>query len=207
MQKITSGILQIVSKALRLDTKGSEITEFDDAVVQQALNIEGLIRRGGTVQSAEGVFKFTQANTHAVADTQNNSANPYDLFNTLLGATDAIDRYDVWFLGMHVTKSSGAGNITFARMTVQVPASNLLTSVASQSSNLWLGAFDGPQVSVGTIDPVPELGSGKVWVRAGIRVPRGSTFVFQSVSDGAAVCHASLALGLFPKGLGQDIAF
>ena len=203
MQKITSGILQLVAKSLRLDTKGAETTELDDGVVSQVLNLEGLIRRGGTVQRAEGIFLLTQENTHAAADTQTGSVNPYTLFDTFLGASGggAIDRLDIYALRTHVTKVSGAGNPTAARSTIQVPSSNAVNS--GSSLNYWLEAW-AALVTVGTINPMTIRGSGEVLCKVNLRVPRGSTFVFQSVSDGACVVSQHWALGLFPKALGQD---
>lgn len=207
MQPVDSQVLHLVSKALRLASAGAQETFFDDATLNQTFDVTGVARRGLTLASTTGIHGASIINTHAVANTQSNTVDPWALAAAAVAPFPAAipDYLDLWILWASAFTSAGAGAFTGADFTMLIPAANeafgaggsVGMRLATFTSELAIGGTIGSQLSQST------TGAG-IPARLGTRIPRNGTLRFRSVSTGAATYRLDMFLGLFPIGMGQD---
>ena len=69
MKRIDSDALGILTKALGLTGAGSQLTELADGVVDQALDVVPIVRRGRVIGASEGLFTAIMRNVHTDAET------------------------------------------------------------------------------------------------------------------------------------------
>jgi len=217
VQEVDSQALQLVAKVLQLSTGGSELTEFQDELLQQALDVSAIVRRGLTVAGSEGIFTASILNTHVGSDTITNDVNPY----TMVGATFVGNawpnpvgpEFDVWVLqanGINVTAPGDFGGGFWG--LISDPNAMAWRNEANALAQIEPHSLYLQEVTFGGSVHLSDNSGVSLWSHFGqtrLRVPRGADtrIRFQTVKSGvgAASYKLKLTLGLFPTGMGQDV--
>jgi len=207
---IDSGALSILNRILGLaGSGGSQRTELEDGLVTQVLDVASIVRRSRAASGSEGIFYGLLQNTHAVANSQSSTIDPYApgtlQWNTYPASIP--DGFDVWVLGCS----------SFSTLTGSNFSEGILELISSERHLGWAvdqaGAAIGGAIALSTVLARWDIaGSFNInltheeqsFVKAGIRVRRGQTISFSSTSSGALTTRVAVILGVFPSALGQD---
>lgn len=198
MRKIDSAVLQSIARSLRLFGSGSPETEYDDGVLQQVLDVGPLIRRGGALGPTEGLWTAGIVNTHAAADSQSTSVNPYAIVAPASGFPSPIpEGSDVWIWGFSANLNVGVAGSGF--LGVNYPTTRAAFGVTSSQQVVFM--FNGDVLVAGVTFALPVPG---YHVDRAVRVPRGTTIRWDTTSAAAGQAIGRFIIGVFPAGLGQD---
>lgn len=217
MKQIQSDALVIVKRMLGLAGGLMDApTSLDDGTVSQVLDVTSALRRGRAGGAASGWFYGVMQNVHPAADTQTSVIGPYAPTQTLVPVISAWPGqvpvgFDVHVIGGSIQRTAGAGALTGGSLFLAVAASDQAWGVDQAGARVtaspaiiiarWTGLDTGSAIDIGI------TGDGSTFARMGLRMPRGSSFNFRTVSAAAATYRLTLLMGLFPESLGQDVAF
>lgn len=209
MKTIDSGALTLLNRSLGLAGTGSQLTSLDDGLVNQVVDVAGIVRRSRTFGA--GVFYAVFQNAHAAANTQISSVNVYAPGAVSVAPYPGTmpDGYDVWVLGAAGLVTAG-GNFSTGLLSIQALERQVGIAV-DESGSLIAGTRSTEQglvrwdsaVTTGGISPLLTE-AGEIFAPMGIRVPEGATMRFRSTSGGVGTFRAIVTLGVFPVGMGQD---
>jgi len=217
VQEVDSGALALVSRILQLSTTGSQLTEFQDELVQQSLDVSAFVRRALTPIGSTGIYTATILNTHVGNDTITTDVNPRTPGTTFVGNgyPDPVpENLDVWILQAYAEAVSGTdANFTSGALT-------LITDLLGMGWRNEAGASAQNQL-LQTWDVVKTRGSIALLfddaynaytaaffqtIPLRLRHTADPRIRFQTVHGAGAATHKLLlTLGLFPAGLGQDV--
>ena len=217
MREVDSPALKLVHKALQI-AGTPQNAQFDTAILQQVLDVSGLVRRAMSVapEAFGGVFLGTIRNVHAAASQEVSDVDPYNVGAIANGAYPAeiSDRFDVWVLGVQGFILSGAVSIDRADVSLVIPAAQVgwdsagtpvpLKNILQMWDNTYADG-QGNNVLIGGFAEAVRANMRQGPFRP-TRVPRGALLRFASDSAGISTYIASLTLGVFPVGMGQDFA-
>lgn len=211
MKRITSQALDLVNRVLGLTGAGSPETQLTDGIVDQALDINPIIRRGLTPAASTGLYTGRISNIHAGSGTITTTVEPY---NVATGATGSFTApipagLEIWLLTAAVRQVSGTGTLA-ALLHVAWPGTNRGFGVDSAGAAigggadyavaLWDSVLAAPGMTVGLLE------SGAPLAKIGLRFPRGGgTMSFSTTASALATFDCHIVLGLFPISLGQDV--
>jgi len=210
-KRIDSDALQILTKSLGLTGAGSQVTELTDGVVDQALNIVPIVRRGRTQVATDGIYTATMRNSHTGATTITNTIEPYNVVTTLIVAPypDPVGpQFDIWLLAAAIRQVSGTGTLS-ATLSIRYPGSQ---GWGRTEGGTFVGVAQAHRlahwdalVTVGTAFAV-LAGSEQPTAFIKTRIPRGGAteLIFITVSSATSSYDCQLTLGVFPVALGQD---
>lgn len=211
MKRITSQALDQINRVLDLTGVGSPVTELTDGIVDQALDVNPIIRRGLTPAAQTGLYNAIIRNIHGAGNTITTAVTPYDIATGARGSfTAPIPRnLELWLLAAAIRQVSGTGTLA-ALLHTAWPGTNLGFGVDSAGAAVtggadfaiasWDSVLAAPGMTVGLLE------SGAPLARIGIRFPRGGgTLSFSSTSSAVATFDCHLVWGLFPISLGQDV--
>jgi len=217
MKRVDSDALGIVTKSLGLSGSGSQITELEDGIVGQTLDIVPLARRGRTHADVQGLYYPTLRNAHTDASTVTNAIDPYNVGTVLdVPPYPAVmpDLFDIWLLGASIRHVSGtASGFSLGTLSLTVGTRSqgfgrsevgTLVLVAQPQRLAFWDAIATDATAFGLLNLV-----GQPHAKFGMRLPRGgggSTLTFVSVSTVTVAVDLQLQLGVFPVALGQDAA-
>jgi len=211
MKKIDSDALGVLNKALGLTGRGSQVTELTDGVVDQALDIGPIVRRGRTAAGTEGIFVFRLRNGHTDAQSLTTIINPFNLAAGIAIAPfpDPIpDLFDLWILNASVLRVSGTGTLS-AALFANYPASvmgvskqgggTLAIGITSHALAFW-DALISENITFALLNQLGPL------AKIGIRLPRSTLtqLVWATTSSATSIYDIIITVGLFPVALGQD---
>ena len=208
MKKIDSDALGTLQKSLGLSGAGSPITELADGIVDQALDVVPVIRRGRTQAATEGLYVAELINVHAAADSRTATLVPFQPTTTAIAPypSPMDSRFDVWLLSASLQQTAGAGTLS-AALFMNSPAGvmGLSTTGAAGIAGHTLAFWDATateNITFGLLN-----GANGPLAKLGFRLPRGITtqLVFASTSSEAATFACFLIMGVFPVALGQDV--
>ncbi len=208
MQEIDSSVLSRVSKVLQLSTPGSEITEFQDEVLQQTLDVGPIARRGLTLTLTEGIYGASILNTHTgVQATITTIVDPWNLAGAETAPFPAAipESMDLWLLMASAFTGTGGGSFDSADLTLIVPARNRAFGAAGSVGMRIMGLNSEIALVGGNFLSQNTTPEG-IPLRIGMRVPRGATIRWRTRNGGATspTFQVDMFLGLFPASLGQD---
>jgi len=214
MKRIDSQALGILTKSLGLSGSGAQLTELTDGIVDQALSVNELIRRGRTLAGSEGIFTAIMRNVHTASEVLSTTVPPYVVpaGNTVAPWPSPIPRgFDVWLLSATVRQATGAGTLAavlYLDYSIAQQGWGVTDSGGGITSaeRIPLAFWDALATVSNEFGVLNQLGTN---AKIGIRIPRpmdlGDTnIVFVSSSSLTATFDCQLVLGLFPTGLGQD---
>jgi len=212
VKKIDSDALGILTKSLGLTGAGSPVTELQDGVVDQSLDIAPIVRRSRTQGVTTGIYYGIMDNVHTDSETLTTSVFPY---NVTVGAQAPYPvpmplQFDIWLLAASVFRASGAGTLTGSLQLLGNTsrqgwgvddggaATGLVTNI--QAIALW-DTLIGSGITFGRM----ALNGRPMWMQS-FRLPRGTAteLRFVSLSSLTATFRCIVTLGVFPVALGQD---
>ena len=214
MKRIDSDALGVLNKALGLSGRGSPVTELTDGIVDQALDVAPIVRRGRTLAGNQGIFTAVLRNIHTGATTVSNSIDPYKVPSTGLIApypSPMPDLFDVWLLQAAMRRESGSGSIN-GLLQYQYSAANQGWGV----DNTGAAVVGSDPVALAHWDAVATVGTNIFGVLTSadqplsaarpFRLPRGvdGPLIFTTASSAISTYDCQLTLGVFPVSLGQD---
>lgn len=214
MQEVDSQALQLVSRALRLSTPGAQRTDFTDEQLIQVLDVSALVRRGLALAETAGVFDAVLSNVHAAAGTLTSTVNPYQAGAAAIAPFPAAvpDDMEAWLLGASCEQIGGSGTFKGALYLNPDDSSQGFgindSGVPVVRSNAKPLAFWDSMVTAS--QTIGLEGGQRAFQKIGLRLPRmrqaGSGLIWASVASAATTFDCQLWIGLFPIGMGQDIA-
>jgi len=226
---MNSQALVLLDRILGLSGPGGEqYTTLDDGNVQQVLEISEVARRSLTPAGSSGLFTIIARNTSTVVSAlHSQDIDPYNLAAELTLTADTngwpvpVGRgFDVWLIGASMW-SGYAANIDFGQLNMLMPESataiyqhqtdNATPVQATDTSTHQLVVWDTPldeDVMPGATDMRTwATENGTIYVPFNMRLVRGVKLnwitYFNAVT---ATAYVNLIMGIFPEGLGQDIA-
>ena len=210
VKRIDSDALEDVNRALGLTGAGSQITELNDGVVDQVLEIGRLARRGRTQSATAGLYYPTLRNVHTAADGEETIIDVYNV-----GAVAVVPPYpnpmplqfDVWLLGASVRLVSGSGTIG-AALSLRVGTRAQGFGLDDSGSQI-LVSQDIRLIHWNTLITVNSntfavKNDRNPFGAVGLRIPRNSSLRFATSSSATATFDCQLMIGVFPAALGQD---
>jgi len=210
---LRSDSLDVVALALGIAQSAGELSVFDDAFLSQVLDISSLVRRGRTLGASTGWYYGVMECVHAGADNQVTTLDPYSIDSqTQAPWQNPVPKgFDIWLGVITSKKITGAGNQTIGTFELLPDASQRsfgednAGGVVITNETLVLALADALITTSNGTDFFTYQGAPSVTVNQ--RIARGSQIRYRSTSDGAATLQTYFTIGLFPVGLGQDIAF
>jgi len=213
-KRVDSDALNVVTKALGLTGRGSQITEFLDGQLDQVFDVSAAIRRGRTLASTEGLFTGVIRNIHVSDDSVTTTVRPYNMVPDEVIApwtTPIPDQFDIWVLQATLSRESGTGTLVRALLDSNWDSQGWGVDSAGDpvisSPAMPLAFWDALVVEQGVAMGIRDGTRGPVQ-KIGLRLPRigNPSLVLRTTSGGAAAAEfqVDLILGLFPVALGQD---
>ena len=215
-KKLDSDALGDVNRALGLTGAGSPVTELNDGIVDQVLEVNQLARRGRTAAASSGIFTAIIQNEHAMAGMLSTQLDPFAVGSTARIAPypDPLPlQFDLWLLSAGLRRTAGAGTVIaalFYQYSAQQQGWGINDSGAQiiESPPYPMISWDtmiAVNTTAGRTAGVSNVGPGKI----GVRLPRppGASLAslrFVSTPTEAATYQCQIVLGVFPIGLGQD---
>jgi len=178
--------------------------------------IPEIARRGEAFGLGHGWFVGLLRCIHGAAGSEEVFINPYEPGPAAVPPFPAElpTNFDIWLLGIHGTRFSGAGTLDGCLCSINrgpgLQAWGLDDLGVTQANNrpFYVARFDGLETGVPITNDEPmTTEAGLVYQPIGIRLPRGSDLQMQTEAAGAAATFDTYWLmGIFPAGLGQDVA-
>jgi len=210
-KKIDSDALGILTKALGLTGAGSPITELEDGVVDQVLDVVPIVRRGRTQEPSSGIYTAIMQNVHGGATTLTTQVNPYAVGTGVIPPyPDPLPpQFDLWILSATVRRQSGAATVQ-ASLHIQygtrqqgwgVDDSGVAVAGSAPVPIAYWDALVSTQTTFALLN-----GANGPYAHRGIRVPRAPNLnlEFTTVASAVGTFNCELVLGVFPVSLGQD---
>jgi len=215
MATIKGEQLTLVQRLYRLATAQlAGVTELDADNVSQTLPIvPEILRRSSTPLKSQGIGLAIFLNEHAAAGQLETLINPYTTANVANGYPSPVDdaRLDIWLIGAIVKRMAGAGTLDAAILQMNYSSGQNFFGEADDGTATNIGA-DVPVARWDVIDTETTLDvalteQGEPYVSINTRIARGTNLQFFSdVAGAAADIQCAAIIGLFPQGMGQDIA-
>ncbi len=207
--RLLQGVQRLVGAA---STSGITVLE-DDSVVQ-VLPVLPDIGRRSLAGVETGWFTATLSNVHSAADDENNTINPYVVDRALIPTTSSYptpvpSEFDLWLCGVTLV-ATGDGALAGSHLAID-PVNQQQGWGRADDGTFVAGAGAIPivrwdSINSATVLDVGVMGNGDTYWKGALRIPRRANLNFRSTSGAANTFNCIMVLGLFPAGLGQDIA-
>ena len=210
-KRVDSDALGILNKSLGLTGAGSPVTELQDGVVDQVLEVGPIVRRGRTQEPSSGIYTAVMQNVHSAATTITTQVDPYAVgVGVIPPYPDPLPpQFDLWLLSATVRRQSGAATVQ-ASLHIQygtrqqgwgVDDSGVAVAVSAPVPIAYWDALVSTQTTFALLN-----GANGPYAHRGIRIPRAPnlTLEFTTVSSATGTFNGELVLGVFPVALGQD---
>ena len=195
---------------------GAQTTELDDGNLTQVLDVNEIVRRSRTLQDFDGIYFGVIRNVHAGAGELITSVDPYALpvgagpgFPTNITAQTGLE---LWLIGASLYRISGTGTLDGATLELIFDSPQQAFGVddsgaaVATTGGIPLAHWDSILTTITSNPGITE--QGEVYIPMGIRLARASIGLrfISDVAGAAATMQTNIILGLFPAGLGQDVA-
>jgi hypothetical protein len=225
VREVDTSALRLVARALGIGNPGTATGHvvFDDANLQQVLDVAPLARRGAGPPVQEGIWSIAFKHDHSAAPnaTLTSTLQPYNMNASCAAGTSATgaawpnpmpEGLDIWLLWSNAYLITGAtANFGTALLDIVYPATSNAYScnTALGTRSQQIHAYDGVQALVGASPILTLMGTGAIGGKIGMRLPRGSQIRWRTLNanDAAISVQTNITIGLFSAGLGQDGAF
>jgi len=215
VRDIDSDALSQVTRQLGVSGIGEGVAILDDQELRQVLDVGPAVRRGRADVANGGWFWGVLHNVHLGASALSSFINPYEADGFELTSYPAnvdVSRFDIWIIGATLRVFSGASSITNASFFMGAPLRSLafgkddMAAAVTPVGGGFIMASWGNSVFADTTLTWIARREGQQFVPLNIRMPRGSNLIFDSTSPGVTTYELAIIMGLFPIGLGQDVA-
>lgn len=211
---VNSDALDVIADQLGIVGTAEGTTVLNDDDLLQSFDTHSGVRRGRADIATAGWFYGILENVHGAADAEVSNINPYAaLANAVNTYPERVsDKFDVWLHGVSVRRISGTGILTEATATFLVLARAMGWGVDDSGDPVTEVAVPIPLARWNSISDtggnVYGLNgpNGEVYVRVNMRVPVQGFIQFESVSSALSTWQMMCVLGLFPVGMGSDVA-
>jgi len=190
------------------------VTELDTENAQQTIPlVPEILRRSDNILGliSGGWFEGVMENVHSGADDEVCSLNPY-IPGAAAGPgfpSPVPDGWDIWILGASLLAHSGAGSAVII-LDINTGARGLgiddQGAAVTATPLIILQRWTSIVADVGGLTGYGIDAQGKAWQPIGVRVPRGADMELRGTSDAAVSYRAAIIMGIFPEGMGQDVA-
>lgn len=210
MKKIDSDALGVLNKSLGLTGAGSPITELEDGIVGQSVNVNEVARRGRTIAKSQGIYTAVMRNIHVGASTVTTSVDPYRVGLLIAAAGYPVripEQFDLWLLTATVVRSAGVSSLAGVLRLDYGAAhgwgiDNLGAAILATGS-MAVAHFQSVATIAGTFGV--NSANGLPVFKLGMRLPRDdNTSLEWSTTGTDSTFDLQLVLGLYPASLGQD---
>jgi len=215
MSLIRGNALELIQKLFDIPgSQASATTDLDTANISQVVDVLTVARRSTRDAVRAGYYQGVLENVHSGADDELSFIDPYNVGGSASAPYPASVPlgWDVWLLGVSGFRSSGAGGLTGATVSLNpgIPQQgwgqdDTGAVVAATGPRYAVAAFDTISTLTAALD-VMQTEAGLVYQPINQRIERGVLFDFHSTAAAAAEFQMIFITGLFPAGLGQDLA-
>jgi len=217
MAQIKTALLGIVQQLIGGASSGfSAVTVLDDDSVTQVLPlVPEIARRSIAIGPIEGWFVGTLRNIHAAAGGETSSIQVTRPGADAVGAFPQVlpPGFDVWLLGVSGSRTAGTGTLDGSVAALNPPTASQGFGVDSAGNTvittptIIVASFTGLVTVVPDAGPFMVTDEGKTFVPVGIRMAPNVTLVHVSeVAGASANMELQFLCGVFPEGMGQDVA-
>lgn len=220
MRLFDSGALELLNRALGLSGSGAQNTQLSDELVNQTFDIGGVARRGRELTAGStGIYWGVLQTSHATAGPISVTVDPYSPAAALVVngyPTPTPPGWDIYLFGADLRIVSGNNADFLDAALMVVPPASQVAFASDEGSGMAppivntgvnLAIWD-TALTVAGRPMVTNAVSGESWRKFGFRLRRGASLVLASTAQNTNTvtlqCH--MLLGIFPAGLGQDIA-
>ena len=210
-KRITSGLFEILNRALGLTGEGAQTTELDDGFVSQVLEIQRIAAYSQAIGAHTGYFTTTLVNSHVAAGDILERFNPYDP-GTRTGQFAGIDpaEFDMWFLGVSCRVISSTQTIDEVQIALDTAGMNNMNEGDLNQVNMVFARWDGVVADDALIGVfLLEPGSLKAFSRPEFPFlwPRDNDLMFlsQTSGAGATVLRCSILWAMVNRGLRPSV--
>ena len=211
-KQIESDALILINKQLGIAGPLQVPTFLDDANLTLIMEVTDAVRRSRALGVVQGWNIGVMQNVHAGAGSLVTVVDAYAPGTAAVaggaGGFPPIvpSGYDVWLIGGMVTRNSGAGGLNSGGFSLDPATVNQAWGIddmgaAVTASRSPLQIWTSIDVFGAGLDA-----AGRGYVDWRLRIARGTEFRWQSDAAAAATFQLILILGVFPEGMGQDIA-
>lgn len=215
MREIDTDALLAVAPALGVGNPASATRQvvFDDENLQQAISVNELVRRARAGFGA-GIWQASIISDHVAAGTVTDDLDPYNAADMAGAYRALVDQgHDVWALtsrlSIDVSTDFLAAVLQIKPRTNEMGVRNTIAATGT-SAPIILGSWDSVLATFSaTTATVSSSADPRLIQPVHIRrISRGQVLSLASESGGVAAfeAHCRVALGVFPAGLGQDVA-
>jgi len=218
MALIKGSQLASVGKLFQLGQEANRsATDIDVENVTQVLGINEIVRRSNAAGAeSTGLFIGLMENTHGAGATEEESTiDPYAATAALVSSgypAVVSGLFDIWILSITGRRAGGTGtNFNDGQVNIDDPATQMGWTVDQAGvvvggvSVRTIAKFTQLNEDLATSDPLLGV-NGEIVFVVNERLRRGSTLSWGTSASNAVVIRAQILLGVFPAGLGQDVA-
>ncbi len=212
-KRVDSDALGILNQALGLTGAGSPITELQDGVVDQGLDVAPIVRRSRTQAATDGIYTAVLRNEHGASGALSSSIRPYDVENAAEVAPyprQMPRQFDIWILDATCRRTAGSGTLV-GGLFIRYPISQQGWGIDDGDSAVALLSIVPVAIwnivfSTGGTLPCTSTSHLLGLQGNGIRLPRQRQLALVFETDAAALATfvCDVTLGVFPVSLGQD---
>lgn len=217
MKQVDSVALGLVDKALGLAGTGSQVTDLEDGIVNQVLEISVLAARARSQLGPEGAKICILETVHGAANNQVAAVDPYfigstpgSIFNWPVPVPLGLD---VWLHAISGLEVTGGSNFSSGYVGIvgdqagdggwgTNQAGAAVTAVPMRIPIIAWGDIG----EFGNIQFMENILNGELSILPGIRIPRGMTVEFRTTSANVMTMQALLLMSLVPVGLAQSVS-
>jgi len=179
--------------------------------------VPNIARRSQTLGNAGGLFTGLLENVHAGADDETSTIKPYKAGASAIAPYPEVieDGTDLWLLRVALIAVVGTPDLAGAVFSINYggetngwgrdDAGDPVTNSTPFAITAWDGTFTAATAYTGG-DPCTVVGTGAISDEPNMRIPRGATLRIATTSGAAGEFRLLFLMGLFPAGLGQDVA-
>ena len=215
MRDLDSDALTLIQRQLGYSGVGDPRTTFLDSELAQIFDVGSGVRRARADIATGGWWFGILENVHLGADDMVSNINPYSGLqgfsaNTFPPSVDP-QKFDIWIHGAVLKRTAGVGFLTATLTYLTLERAMAFgkddggTVVAPQAVAIPMAFFDDVINTGANIYGINAV-SGQVYQRVNVRMPSQGFLQFESVSTNASTWQMSIILGLFPVGMGSDVA-
>jgi len=213
-----------MNRALGIAGAGSQITELEDALLQQVVNAGDVARR--SIPPGTGLFWSIMRTVHGAGATARSleiephnpvtpagasvAIAPYP--DSVVGRRGVPDQFDLFLLGAQLQLSTSGAAFTEATLKYNNPLAvhgwaleddeGVFAAIAPTSSVLLVNWDDAQGTTTGAFAVARDL---RIWTPIGHRMRRGQTIIFDSDASAAITMNCACLWALMPICFGQNV--
>lgn len=215
MSVVSNSLLRLIQQLVGGSAGGGKTVLDDENVTQTLPIVPEIARRGLTVGNVGGIFTICLENVHSGADFEQSNVSVY-----APAAAAIIPPYppivsadfDIWLLGCSLVRTVGTGGLVAGRCGWNPSKETQGLGIDDAGAQviatpiIGLARFDSVDAGLTGVPADGITEEGLNYQPINLRLSRRAGIVFSSESAAAAEFQLHCVCGLFPAGMGQDVA-